>query len=375
MAINWMEPLDKIIKSLKISGLWLDIKSSSKFLIAIAAVLHIIFVEIFMVLSIAHLLLVHNIEDFSEAVGIVPFQFVTCIRTLHFVCNKNKIESIVKGIKDLIEHETWIEKQNGSKLKQRIRQIYRIFRTFLASVMTGLFVGLLISLFTHKLSIKMWFPYDYSDNEVLFWLRVAYQVITSNCVVPITIMTEIIPIFFMCYLTGIIEELCERMGKICDVKIVKIVKVEPKSDLSENEKLVGRLKVATMRKNQAKVEPKAGTSKMNMKKPEKDENLKELLKCVEIQQKIKSLTSDVGDVFGRIIWFQGFMSTLVLCFSAFSLTVVSSKALKFNKFAKLIFLKTGQRTSSSWTTLFSHDGSNSANPSALLLCQQSDAGL
>jgi 7tm Odorant receptor len=342
MAINWMEPLEKIIKLLKISGLWLN-KSSSKCLITVAVLLHIIFVEIFLILCIIYLVNVQSIEDMTEAVGVIPLQFICCIRTIHFVLNKNKIQSMMKDVKELIEHESWIEKQNGSKLKQRIRQVVRTSQIFLAATMTGVIISSLVPLFTHQLPLKMWFPYDYSNNEVLFWMSVAYQVIASFCKVPITIMVEIIPIFFMSYLTGIIEELCERMGKICEVKIVKIVKVEPKSDLSENEKLVGRLNVGTMRKSQAKVAPKAGTSQMNepkagtsqMNEPKagtssqtfrdkKDENLEELLKCIKIQQKVESLVTEVNDVFGRIIWFQGFISTIMLCFSAFSLTVVSS---------------------------------------------------
>jgi 7tm Odorant receptor len=332
-----MEPFDKIIKLLKMSSLWLE-KGCSKCWIAIAVIIHLVSVDLLVIFGMIYLVSVQSIEDFSEAVAFIKLFFVSYIKSVHFMYNKNKIESIMKGLKEIIEHESWIEKQNGSKLKQRIRKIVKISRTFLASAMTGVFIGCLVPLFTHQLPLKMWFPYDYNNNETLFWLTVAYQNVASCCLVPVIVVVEMIPVYFMSYLTGIIEELCDRMGKICDVKIVKIVNVEPKSDLSENEKLVGRSKVAKTRKNQTKVEPKARISQMNepkvgtsltyREKHEKDENFEELLKCIVIQQKIKSLTSDVGDVFGRIIWFQGFMSTLVLCFSAFSLTVVSSKALK-----------------------------------------------
>jgi 7tm Odorant receptor len=323
MAINWMEPFEKLIKLLKISGFWLD-KSSSKCWIVIAVILHIGFVELFAIFGIIYLANVKNIEDFSSTIGMVPLYIVTCIKSIHWVANKNKIESMMKDMKDLIEENSWIEKQNGSKLKKRIRQVVKISNIFLSSAMTGVFLGSLIPLFSHELPLKVWIPYDYSNNEVLFWLTVAYQDVVSYCVVPVMVTFETIPIFFMCYLTGIIEELCDRMEKICDVKVVKIVKIEPKSDLSENEKLVGRLRVERRRKSQTKVEPKAGTSQMNEpKQPKKDENLEELLKGIKIQQKVKKLTSEVGDVFGKIIWLQGFMSTLVLCTSVFSLTIVS----------------------------------------------------
>jgi 7tm Odorant receptor len=328
MAINWMEPFDKITKVLKISGLWLQ-KSSPKCLITVAVLMHFLFLEVFVIFGIVYLVNFKNIEDFSVALGVVALLFVASIKSIYFVANKNKIQSMMKGLKELIEHETWIEKQNGGKLKKRIRQIYIISRMFVAVSMTSVFIGSLVPFFAHQLPLKMWFPYDYNNNDTLFWLIVAYQTIASCCFVPVMVVFEMIPVYFMSYLTGIIEELSDRMGKIC---YVKIVKVEPKSDLNENEKLVGRLKVATMRKSQVKVESKPGTSQM------KDKNQEELLKCIEIQQKIKGLVTEVNDVFGSMIWFHGFISSFVLCVISFTLTIVSLKALRIHAKLKFSFL-------------------------------------
>jgi 7tm Odorant receptor len=365
MAIDWMKPLDKVIKVLKFFGLWME-KSSSKILIAV--IVHLALVELSMILSVIYLSNVQSIEDFSEAVGVIPFHLSCCFRTLHILFNTSKIESIIKKMKELIEHEnSWVEKQNGGKLKQRIRQAVMIYKLFLGAVMTAVFFGLVSTLFTSQLPLKMWFPYDYRSNKALFWLSFVYQVIEGFYAVLLSVSIVMIPIYIMFYLTGIIEELCDRMEKIDEVKIVEI---EPKSDLSENEKMVGRLKTAIKRRRRAKVEPKvetfqmkagtskpkagtsqmkagtrqpqagtsqmkvgtsqmkAGTSQMIQSKQQKDENLEELLKCIEIQQKIKSLTVDFADVFGKIIWLQGFTSTCMLCTSAFSMTFVSLKTLK-----------------------------------------------
>jgi 7tm Odorant receptor len=349
MAINWMEPFDKIIKLLEMFGLWLD-KSSSKCLIAVAVLLHVALNDLIVIFGIIYIVNVRTVEDLSDAVGVIPLMLISCIRTIHFAGNKNRIESMMKDMKELIEEDSWIENQNGSKLKKRIIKIGKIYKIFFASAMAEMIIGSLNPFFTHKLTIKMWIPYDYSNNETLFWLTVAYHNIAGYYIVPITIMTEIVPIYFMSYLTGIIEELSKRMEKICEVKIVKKVKIEPKSDLTE--KLVGRLNVATMRKSQAKVAPKAGTSQMiepkagtsrmikpkagtsrmiEPKQPEEDGNLEELLKCIKIQQKINRLAADVSDVFGRTIWFQAFINSFVLCTAAFSLTIVRTKTLKIRE--------------------------------------------
>jgi predicted phage tail protein len=371
MAIDWMKPLDKVIKVPKFFGLWTG-KSSSKISIAIAVIVHFALVELSMILSIVYFSNVQSIEDFSEDVGLVPFHLICCVRTLHILFNTSKIESIMQKTKELIEHENyWIEKQNGGKLKQRIRQAAMIYKLFLTSGMIAVFSGLLSALFTSQLPLKMWFPYDYRNNESSFWLTFLYQVIVGSYTVLLSVSLVMIPVYMMCYLTGLIEELCFRLEKIGEVKIVQVQ--EPKSDLTENEKLVGRIKTAMKRRRQAKVEPKAetfqmkavtsqmmagtfqmkagtsqmmagtsqmmaGTSQTIYSKQEKDENLEELLKCIEIQQKVNSLTADFVDVFGKIIWLQGLFNTLILCTSTFSMTVVSLETFKkFENPTKLSF--------------------------------------
>jgi hypothetical protein len=87
-------------------------KSSSKMLIAIAVIVHLVLDELSMILSVIYLSNVQSIEDFSEAVGVIPVHFTCSIRTLHILFNKSKIESIVKKMKELIEHEnSWVEKK------------------------------------------------------------------------------------------------------------------------------------------------------------------------------------------------------------------------------------------------------------------------
>jgi 7tm Odorant receptor len=368
MAINWMEPFEKINKLLKISGLWMD-QSFPKLLITILVILHIFFVEIFTIFGIFYLINVESIKDFSEAVGTVLLYVTFRIKSLHFLFNKTKIESMLKDIKELIEHENWIEKQNGRKLKQRIRQIHKILRIFMTSAMTGVVAGSLAPFFIHELPLKMWFPYDYINSEALFWLSAAYQDIGGYYVIPVMIVLEIIPIYFISYVTGVIEELSDRMEKIGEEKIVK---VKPKVHMSFNEKLIGRSNVSeifykNLKFRQAKA---AETSQMKKKKPEKDENLEELLKCINIQQKIKSLAKDVADVFGSIIWLQGFISTFILCATAFLLTVVSTKALKLIYLINIFTCSLASRKSRCWAIFFVYSASNSSNPYALLLCQQ-----
>lgn len=316
-----MEPFEKVKKVLKVGELWFD-KSSSKCLVAITVILHIFLFELFLVLGLFHYTDVNNLIDFCEAISEIPLYIISCSKSLHFLINKNKIDLMLKDLKELIEHENcWIEKQNGRKLKQRIRQIVKLLKVFLAAGMAGVAASFLVPVLSHKLPMNLWFPYDHRNNEVWFWISVAYQEISGIVGVSMIIIIEMFPLYFMCYLIGIIEELCDQMEKICDVKIVK---VKPKPQMTFNEKLVGFSKVAKRQSNEQNFEAKTEKFQKNQ---EKDKNLEELLKCIKIHQKIKSLTADVSDIFGKVIWLQGFLSTVILCTSAFSLTIVRQNIL------------------------------------------------
>jgi hypothetical protein len=110
---------------------------------------------------------------------------------------------------------------------------------------------------------------------------------------PITVLIEVFPIFIISYLTGIVEELCERLEKIGDKK--KLVKFETKTvNVLENL-----------------------------------ENYKELVNCLKIHQKIVEMTSSLNKIFGKDFWFQGFISIFVLCTTSFTLTIVSEKSFEF----------------------------------------------
>lgn len=111
---------------------------------------------------------------------------------------------------------------------------------------------------THKLPLKMWFPYDYDHNDSQFWLSAGYQLLIGLIYTPVVIIVDMLPVFFICFTIGLIEELFERFERAVD---------EAKPNKSHQQ----------------------------------SENMKKLIKCIKLQQEIKNLVSDITEVFGIVI--------------------------------------------------------------------------
>jgi hypothetical protein len=236
---------------------------------------------------------VKSVEEFSISIGMTPMFVVLMFKSTNFLANKARIQKLCKSLTSLIKEESWVEKQNGEKLKQRTNQIGIVVKILLTFSVYGASMCSLVAFFDHELPLKMWFPYDSQSNEFLFWLTVFYQVSGGIFMTPIAIFLDVAPVVFMSYLAGIMEELCERIGRICEFKRSR----------RSSESIA--MKLETIKRLQ------------NM------ENYEEFVKCVKIHQKLLEISTNMNEIFGKDIWFQGFVSIFVLCTTSFSLTIVS----------------------------------------------------
>lgn len=283
MLGKWLKVFEPQIKYLKISGINIDSSSANdhKVISFLLAFTHTFLLDFYMIVAIiAYLLNVQSLESFSEAIGILPTLIGAFFKTLNFIYFQKQIKMFIKSLQSLIEFESWIEEGKGEKLRSRISQMNKLFKIFMTMAVIGCFFACLVPFSTHEVPHKMWFPYNYKSSELSFWLSVSYQLIGSSIFTPVVIIIDTFPAFLLSYITGMIEELAERLQSI--------------------------------------------TTKRGENKSMRDgANLTELLKCVEIQSRLKQLRDEVGNIFGAIIWAQGFMSTVILCTTSFSLSVVS----------------------------------------------------
>lgn len=279
------------IRFLQNAGIWInDDKTKNqnrvKLFLNLALKVNLILMEI--------MYLVHakNLEDFSEAVAIFPTMIGSFFKTVNFVYNKQKIEKCLQDLKELIESDHWMDNQKGVKLLRRINFIKNILKVIIVSAGVSYFLSLSVPIFNHEIPYKLWFPYDYRRNEIIFWATVAFEFFQGCIIAPVSIIVDIFPLFLISFLIGITEELSERL---------KLIEGKPKS---QRKKL----------RNHEK----------------KDEHLQELVKCIKIHLKVKNLAADVSDIFGKVIWMEGLLSVVLLCTASFTLTVVGKTFVYFS---------------------------------------------
>lgn len=60
----------------------------------------------------------------------------------------------------------------------------------------------------------MWFPYDHENNDILFWMTGFYQFFITTSICGAITVLEMFPVFFMAYIVGMLEQLCEMLEEL-----------------------------------------------------------------------------------------------------------------------------------------------------------------
>jgi hypothetical protein len=240
-----------------------------------------------------YLVQVQTFEEFSKNVVATPAVLIFVSKSINFAVNKEKIESLYETLKALIEQGSLIHNSSGTKLMRRIKQTDKIFKILMSCAIASLAMSVLVVTAAHKLPMKMWFPFDYTSNEALFWMSAVYQVSVGFIITPIAVLIDVFPLYLLSFMTGIIEELCASLETVCELKKAK----KPQENNAMSLKTVERL--------------------------ERMENLEHLMKCVKIHQKVIEIAATFNEIFGKDFWLQGMISIVLLCTNSYSLTVVS----------------------------------------------------
>jgi hypothetical protein len=159
--------------------------------------------------------------------------------------------------------------------------------------MGACFVAMLIPFFAHELAYKIWIPRETEQDSLIFWTASAYLVFISFFVSSNGTGLDILPVIFMSFAIGLINELEERLSEFG--KGMEVVKTQ-NGPVTSRKKLI---------------------------KPLQEARKREMIKCIEIHLKIKEFTDQIHENFSMAILIQGFMSSIILCMGLFALSVVS----------------------------------------------------
>lgn len=260
-----------LIKILKIGGSWPE-RNLSRCRFVVAFFVHFLLLDLPGALILIKLLGSDGLEDISEAVNMLLTYFMVFAKSINLMWNMNRVTKLFKtigGLMDLVKIE------DKMRFASQVLRSQKIFKFYYAVALVSVATSVLQPFFTGKLAVKMWFPYDAEANIISLYPTALFQMFSSihNC--SLCIALDMLPIFFMSYVAMFIEILCD--------------------DLEE----IGRGETSN----------------------------KTLVKCVEIQIKIKKIIVNIEEIFSGVLMAQGIMSVVILCTTSFIMTVVSNRGL------------------------------------------------
>lgn len=273
------KPIKMCFLLLKTFGMWQDGNQSWIYLI-FGSFAHIIFVQLYMTCMFIYSFQAEDLVDFTEAFGLASTTLGFSIRCLNFFYRINSIVKLVNSLEVLLKFSE--TQEHSVILRSKVRFGYNIMKIFWLFGLVSMVTAFFPPFFSHQLPYKFWLPFDTKNNESGFWIASVITLSFSPCTGQLAMVLDILPIIFLSFAIGLVEELR-----------IRIEEVETKS------------------------KPEGSKSSQYYKN--------QLITCIKIHQKIKEYVEEIQNIFSYVFMIQGVISTATICTCAF----VMSKVKKF----------------------------------------------
>jgi hypothetical protein len=261
-------------KYLKLFGLW-QIETSTWAYFFYGISVHILLIDFFVISQFLYLLKFNNFEDTTRVVSLAATNFLLVLRSSSFAHHVDEID-------ELFEEIERANKEFGEeKMSKHARLIDKFCKIVWAIAFVGCSMSIIVPITTHELANHLWYPFDFNASETLFWITAIYQTLNTIIMSGLDIVIEFLPAMFLGFILDMVEKLAKRLETL---------------------------------KKQEKLEDGS-----------REENSEKLKTCIEYHLKIINITKKLQDIFSFVILFKAIVSALILCTSAYSLSMVSSK--------------------------------------------------
>lgn len=268
-------PFSVPVKMLKVFGFWQN-KSSTWAYFAFGIFMHIVFVDLYASLQFGYLFVFETFEDFINVMSLFPTCVALCFKSANLIGKIDEVEKLFEMLRVNLKSD-----EINYDFKLQLKTVDKIFKYYWGSALITCALGASVIFFQHELPYRMWFPYDHRNNELGFWLSATYQMIVSCSVCGVVVVIDMLPVIFMGYILAMLQQVCNRLESLKECEAQSSGEVGKKS------------------------------------------NEKEFLLCILSQLTIMEVTRKVEDIFSTVLLAQGMMSSLILCTTAFALTIVS----------------------------------------------------
>jgi 7tm Odorant receptor len=279
---KFLEALKVPLNFLKIAGLW-DCESVKRKRKVQQFCAHLLFCEVFISLQIIYLFTAKNLVDITKLISILLSCVGLAIKSIHMLKERKAIEALIKEAKELAKLIQTDDEKPLEALNRRSNQIKSTFNKILmfgpfavtVYVINMIVTNVIGSYPSYTTPYRVWLPFDFENNVFGFSFVTIYQITVALVTYTLLISLDTLPLIFINVGAGFLEELGERLSKVCD---------EGKEDIKA---------------------------------------MKEFEKCIAIHIKIKRFVRNIEMRFSSVICAQGSMSLVILSTAIFQLSKVS----------------------------------------------------
>jgi hypothetical protein len=317
MDAELFEPLNLVMRSLKVTGLWQDGTQSWAYFV-LGHISRFIIIECSIVLIVLALD-PNNLQEANESAFLAAVMVILAVKSWNFLVKIKNIQKSFRILLGLLEFSYDDRFKDRSHLKVQVAIPLKIFKFFWLTVRVNCVIGLVRAILTRQMPFKAWFLLDPEASEVGFYITLIFMTAIPMAIGIIAMSLNVLPVIFMAFGVGLINELTARLSEIGEFLEPQVME-------------------------------------------------KEFVKCIEILSRIRKYIKETGDNFSQAIFVHGFVSSLIICTNVYAITKVSSILLKKRSFDTLI--QTAIRRLDALQKLDIHDSNDSRDFPALLLQQR-----
>lgn len=274
-------------RTLKVFGWWHDGKQSWTYFV-LGHLANFFLLWLLLVTQVVYIVKLTSIDEFVDYLSLFLTLIAVVTKAIYFLLKIKKIAKAVDDFEEILKFSEHPSFPNREAIRKKTKQIYNIFLIFWTSALLSCFKQFIDLIRTHTTTFKFGYNYVEGESNTGFWITSSYMAVNSFTTTSVDIVFDLMPVIFMGYAIGLIEEL---------VDVIAAIKTN-----------------------------------------------EDLVKCVQVHVKIKKFVKDIENNFATPILIQGCISSIIFCLCAFLLTTVSHNFIHFflKKKPSIIFV-TGRR--------------------------------
>jgi hypothetical protein len=271
MDVELFKPFKLILITLKVTGMWQDSNQSWIYFIA-GHSFRFLVVEYTFAIILCTTFNEQNKQEVTKSVFFLAVLLILTMKCWNFLFKIKRIQECFQSLLDLLDFTADERFKSRNHVKRRVKNSFKLYKALWFRVYSNTFTGFVVGIAIHELPVKAWFPFYTEYNKIGFWIALLYWTIVPLAIGAIGVTLDMLPLIFMTFATGIIDEFCERLSQIGELQ-------ESVDD--------------------------------------------ELIKCIEIHKNIKKFIGDVSANFSAAVIVQNFGHSIVVCANSYTVSKVS----------------------------------------------------